>query len=415
MTLLLFCTMLLLGTPIKMDHSSENFRICKTLTDPNTDEPFLECMCDVRENFTVGYIFDFSIARVFIKGCGDVIIDFGSLKDLQLTEIEFVDLNKLTIFPFALSSIQGISVFKISDVAALNIMQHAFVGLNNIDKFIIRNVTANTIKSDAFSSISAVNQFLIEDSAFQEVEQFAFTIQNIITFNVINTEFHIMANHSLLLHNVKNVVFEKCVFHETENGSFVFSFVDSVSYKNCEFWEVETTAFQSNSLNVFSITNSYIENLKPDAFGGLDLQNSFVFTDNIVDIINETSFSGLFSTSFNELGLSYCCNTFICDCNIFWMWGLKDLDKNNTMLENSYCSGKKKYPVNSYKPIIDSKNNCITLELKSSIKEQSAEEDKITTECKSDDCLLSVISSAGWQIKLVFRTVLCTLIIIKLL
>ncbi|KAF8790987.1 hypothetical protein HNY73_005925 [Argiope bruennichi] len=413
MNLLLLCTMLVLGTTRGNDYNFDNSKICKTVTDLNTDEPFLECMCEDRENFIVDYIFDFSITRIVIKGCGDVRIPFASLTNLQLTEIEFADLNKLTIFPFALSSVQGVSILKISDVADLNIIQHAFVGLYNIDQFIIRNVTANIIKSDAFSAISAVNQFLIEDSTFHEVEQFAFAIQNITTFNIINTEFHIMANYSLLLHNVKDVLFDKCVFHETENGSFVFSFVDSVCYKNCQFSEIETTAFHSNPLNVFSITDSYIENLKPEAFGGLDIQQSFIFTDNTVDITYDNSFS-IFATTFNEINMSYCCNTFTCDCNIFWMWGLKYLDKNNTMLENSYCSDKK-IPITSYKPVMDSNSNCMTLELKYQPKKQSLEADKITADCKGDECLSSAISSAGWQIKLAFRTVLCSLFIIKLL
>ncbi|CAL1274532.1 unnamed protein product [Larinioides sclopetarius] len=415
MNLLLLFTMFVLGTTSGLDYNYDNFNVCVTLTDPNTDESFLECMCEDRENFTVDSIIDFSITRIIIKGCGDVRIPFASLTNLQLSEIEFADLNRLTILPFALSAVQGVSVLKISDVAELNIIQHAFVGLYNIEQFIIRNVTASTVMKDAFSAISTVNQFLIEDCIFQKVQQFGFLLQNITHFNAINTEFHAMENYSLTLHNAKNVVFESCVFHETQNASFTFSFVDSVYYKNCHFWEIETTAFHSNPLNVFSITDSYIENLKPDAFGGLELQGFFVFTDNTIDITYETSFTSIFTPQYSELDLKYCCNTFTCDCNIFWMWSLKDLDKNNTMLEESYCIGTKLKPVTLYKPIMDSQNNCMTLELKSPAKKQSVEAKKITTDCRNNDCLLNDVESVGWRNMLAFRTVLCTLIIIILL
>ncbi|GIY25717.1 uncharacterized protein CDAR_263741 [Caerostris darwini] len=382
------------------DYDYDNFQKCRTESDEYTDEMYLECYCEDRENITLHPIYDSEITRITIKGCGAVRVPFSALNNLQLQELEFIDLNKLTILPFALSSVHGVSVLKIADVADLEIIQHGFVGVHNIDRLIISNVTVNTLTKEAFNSVTNVNMFVVEDCTFREVQQLAFSLHNVTNLMINNSEFYFLQDYSFLIHNSEKVIFEHCLFHQTENGSFILSFVDSVYFKSCHFKDIATTAFHSNVLSNFSITDSIIEDLQPEAFGNLVIQDKITFKNNSVSITYETSLDPLLTPYYN-LSVDYCCNSFTCDCNIFWLWEMKNSDENN-ILENSKCIGDSTQTLDLYKPIMDSYNNCMTLELKSSQTMQFFDVSK-------------PVISFGSSLIFSIRTLITTFVMIKLL
>ncbi|GIY23000.1 uncharacterized protein CEXT_480021 [Caerostris extrusa] len=354
------------------DYDYDNFQKCRTESDEYTDEMVWRCASA-----------------------------FSALNNLQLQELEFIDLNKLTILPFALSSVHGVSVLKIADVADLEIIQHGFVGVHNIDRLIISNVTVNTLTREAFNSVTNVNMFVVEDCTFREVQQLAFSLHNVTNLMINNSEFYFLQDYSFLIHNSEKVLFEHCLFHQTENGSFILSFVDSVYFKSCHFKDIATTAFHSNVLSNFSITDSTIEDLQPEAFGNLVIQDKITFKNNSVSITYETSLDPLLTPYYN-LSVDYCCNSFTCDCNIFWLWEMKNSDENDNILENSKCIGDSTQTLDLYKPIMDSYNNCMTLELKSSQRMQFFDVSK-------------PIISFGSSLLFSIRTLITTFFMIKLL
>ncbi|GFS86683.1 beta_helix domain-containing protein [Nephila pilipes] len=362
MSLLIVYIILVFGFARAFDYDYGNFELCKTYEDLTTKEPSLECFCENRENFTMHPIYDFDITRITVRGCGNVRVPFAALNNLQLEVLEFLDLERLTILSFSLSSVQGVEILKIADIADLEVVQHAFVGLYNIDRFILRNVTANILTRDAFSSITNVRHFMVEDSTFKNVEELAFAIHNVTNFSAKNTEFHTLENCAFLIHNSEEVLFDNCVFQETKNGSFILSFVDSLVFRNSQFGELATSYLQSNGLKTFSIINSVIEELKPEAFKDLEVHELINFKNNTIKIAYENSLNAILTQPSNYIDIKFCCNSFTCDCNIFWLWSLKDIDENVTVLEKNWCIGDKQKSLNNYIPIMDSNNNCMTLE-----------------------------------------------------
>ncbi|GFU92895.1 beta_helix domain-containing protein [Trichonephila clavipes] len=386
-----------------IDYDADYIGICNPHIDPETKESSLECFCDNRENFTMHPIMDYDISRITIKGCGTVEVPFAALNNLQLKILEFLDLKRLTILSFALSSVQGVEILKISDIADLDVVQHAFVGLYNIEKFILKNVTANNLVKDAFSSIMNIRHFNVEDSSFKNVEELAFAIHNVTIFSVNNTEFYTLEDCAFIIHNSEEVIFDNCSFQETRNGSFILSFVDSLAFRNSQFGELATSALQCNALKTFSMINSVIEELKPEAFKDLEVNELIYFTNNTIKIAYENSLNAIITQPSNSTEIKFCCNDFTCDCNLFWLWSLKDVYENVTILKNNWCIGDKTKYIDHYVPIMDSYNNCMTLEPRSF---------KTMHEFLNES---QYVISFGQSLELSLKTILCILIIINLL
>ncbi|KAG8202011.1 hypothetical protein JTE90_010382 [Oedothorax gibbosus] len=336
--------------------------LCTIDEDPDSSIPFVECLCSNRENFTYTSLFVYNINRITIKGCGSVHLGFDSLSNLHLKQLSFVDLQSLTLQTFSLFWTEEIENLKIEDVGDLIIQQHAFSGLRNVDMVTLKNVTVQRLPKEAFSSIANVRLMIIEGSAFYYIEQLAFVVQNVTILKVIDSEFHALEDSSFFILESDVVQFKDCTFETTDNQTFVISRVDSISFYNCSFEDLAPNSVQTHNVNTISFTNSVIEVLHPDAFTGLKVVEKIEFKWNTIRIMYNNSLEPILAPELKYVEVDFCCNSFTCDCNIFWLWSLK----NREILENSTCIEDLSTTVSLYVPILDSENICMTLELKSS-------------------------------------------------
>ncbi|KFM71625.1 hypothetical protein X975_14685, partial [Stegodyphus mimosarum] len=310
---------------------------------------------------------DFDIKHVLVKGCGTVTMPLGALTHLRLETIQLLDIKQLNIKPFALAGVQGIESLTIANVSEFNVRSHGFVGLFNISRLIISNVSATYLSTNSFGFVSNVKYFLIEHSNFVHVEDAAFFIANITTFKVYNTKFHELRNTSFEVHISDEVIFENCYFGETNEHSFSLSSIHNITFQSCKFGLLAASSFLSSELQTFILQNCTIETLEKDAFASLDVSEKLIFTHNSIEIVDAYAMTSNIVSNFTKpLKVENCCNGFTCDCSIFWMLS-SDYDSRqyDSFSQQSFCIGNPSTKLTDLVPVLDSSENCMTLEMKS--------------------------------------------------
>lgn len=336
-----------------------NEDICTIDEDNTTSLPYVTCICPNRENFTYSSMLVENLNIIKIKGCGKVHIGFDALSNLHLKELQLTEIQSLVLEPFTLLWVQKIEFLKLHHISNLIIQPHAFVGLHNVDTFIMSNVTVEKLSKDTFSSVTNIRFMSIEDCVFDRVEQNAFATYNITVLKVSNSIFRVLQSHSFFIMSSEEVRFEHCSFGCTENGTFIVSHVNSFYFQNCQFGNLVSNSIQSNDIKLFNLSDSVIDVLQSDAFADLKVIEKIVFKRNIIKIIYNDSLQPFLNPTLDYVNLDFCCNQFTCDCNIYWMYKLEDPAQ---VLENNSCIEDPFRSLALYQPILDSSNECMTLE-----------------------------------------------------
>lgn len=329
-----------------------------------SEDASLNCFCKQKENITLTAILDFEITQITVKDCGFVTIPLGAITHLQLMSISLTDIEQLDILPFAFVGVQEIQSLRIENIRKFNVQKHGFVGLYNVSNVIIRNVTSEKIAIGSFGAVSNIQNFLIANSVFQEIQETAFVMTNITNFTISDSKLRSLANISFLLHNSESVTFENCDIEETRNNTFTMSFVENLNFINCRFGIIASTFILSSSLEEFTFSYCTVEQLQTDAFALVDASKYITFTHNTIKLADEYSLipsTGTFNSK--KVEIENCCNSFTCDCNIYWLWLPEEGTSYDSFLKNSFCLHKPETNLSSLQPVLDSNKNCMTLEL----------------------------------------------------
>lgn len=325
----------------------------------------MHCKCKNRENITLTATVNFDIKNIRIDSCGIVQVPLGALPHLQLDEIAFTDINELYIRPFSLVGIQALHTLKIHNIKKFTVAPHGFVGLMNVQNVLIKNVFSKELMEGSFGGVTAVERLRIEDSYFGDVQDNAFILTNITVLSIVNCTFENIDSNSFLIHTAKEVTFSNCDFQNATFNSICLSFVDSLTFDQCFFGILEPHSLYTRNLKVFKFEESEVVELKANAFALVDASEQISFKNNRIYFADEDSL--YFRTenfTSEEINIHNCCNYFTCDCNIYWLWENNDTLFYQSFLNKSYCLGENNELLTDMVPILDSHDNCKTLELK---------------------------------------------------
>lgn len=342
----------------------------------------MHCKCENRENITLTATVHFDIKNIKIESCGTVHVPLGAVPHLQLDEIAFIDITELYIRPFSLVGIQALHTLKIHNVKKFTVAPHGFVGLMNVQNVLIKNVFSKQLLEGSFGGVTAVEKFRIEDSHFGDVQDNAFILTNITSFSILNCTFDNIDTNSFLIHTAKEVTFSTCYFQNVTFSSICLSFVDSLVFDHCFFGILEPHSLDTRNLQIFKFEDCEVEELKTNAFALLDASEQISFKNNRIYFADEHSLYIRTENFTSHDNILNCCNYFTCDCNIYWLWENNDTLFYQSFLNKSYCIGENKH-LTDMVPILDSHDNCKTLELKTfvpSVSSKSADSHSIVHE-----------------------------------
>ncbi|GFU92883.1 uncharacterized protein TNCV_2080291 [Trichonephila clavipes] len=312
--------------------------ICQRSRCPDTSLCFcegsvLECNC-TRSSTLVLRSFSKFAHKVIVEGCKDVEVQLGAFLHMEIDDMEFKNINKLILRPFAFSGIKRIRRLLMKNIADLEINLFGLSGLHRVDKASFMNVTALNLSEFAIAG-SNVTLLEIDDSHFV-FESFSFVMSDMNDVLIRNTTFQSVNNASLIIRGADRIDIRDCAFVSPYEKSLVVLWTGLMEIFNCSF-QTLPSGFLYGHVDHFLFNENFIENSETNAFVSLYVRRTAEFRYNRFQTAEPDS---LFPNPGNNVSetiesLSIWGNELYCDCRLSWL--LNDRETYAPFIQHSKC------------------------------------------------------------------------------
>ncbi|XP_015922533.1 uncharacterized protein [Parasteatoda tepidariorum] len=364
MELGLFCLIILINV-IESTSSFESDELC------SVSNNHMECVCDNYQNFTVNTVILEDVNEISITGCDFVIVPFNALTNMELSTLEFLNINHLYIMPYAFVAITYMDFLIFVNISDFHLQANSFTEVN-VGTINLRHISSDLIPSNSFEHFSNAKNFVISNCHFEQIQAKSFLLYNISYFEINFSNLGLLENEAILIKNSSTIEIFSNNLNQTNNGSFNLNVVKELSISGCGFNYLEGGTFIGDDIEVFNFDRNRIVTMKPEGLLGLIVNKRVIFENNVIEKIDVNSWGLLSPIAFTRhINVSYCCNFVNCDCTISWLWDVLEPEEYDLYLGNSWCLHDLSKNLSEFTVIYDSNRTCSALVLKSLYEEKS--------------------------------------------
>ncbi|GFS86678.1 uncharacterized protein NPIL_159521 [Nephila pilipes] len=327
---------------------------------PDTDICFcqeysLECNCTTSSSLILRSFSKYDWKKVTIENCNRVEILFGAFLHMDIEEMEFKNIAKLVVNPFAFSGVKSIRKFNMKDISNLDINLFGLSGLYKIETLNFKNVTALNLSEFAIS-VGNITLLEIEDSNFI-LQSFSFVMSDMNDIFITNSTFKSISNASLIIREADRVDIRNSTFALQDEKSLVILWTGLVEIFNCTF-KILPTGFLFGHADHFFFNGNFIENSEINAFISFDVNHTAEFKNNRFQTAEPDS---LFPNPGNNVSetidsLIIRGNEFYCDCRLAWLFNNREI--YSPIIKYSKCYNHKDVAVSQLFTLLYRNETC---------------------------------------------------------